>query len=207
MRQFIVKLGHVHSVIVITLLSSLASVFITRLIAACYAWFGIRMDVNVTIATIVPLILAPPISWFIIGLLLKIDQLEVEMRKVATFDPLTGLFNRRAFLERANYVLDLATRDEFEISVLLVDLDHFKTINDKFGHASGDKVLTTFGKVIAQIIRKSDVAGRLGGEEFAFLLPHVSRDQAWIFSERLHQVISHTNFDHDECSIRITMRG
>ncbi len=124
---------------------------------------------------------------------------------MATFDPLTGLFNRHAFMERATYVFDLATREGFEISVLLMDLDHFKAINDKFGHASGDKVLTTFGKVVTQLVRKSDVAGRWGGEEFAFLLPHTSEDQAWKFAERLHETIGRTAFEHDSHAIRITM--
>lgn len=205
MRQFIVKLGHVQSVIVITIFSCLASVLIAWLITYCYSWFGIKIFSNPTISILVPIILTPPISWYIIGLLLKIDHLEVEMRKAATFDPLTGLFSRRAFLERADYTLDLATREGFKVSVLLVDLDHFKTINDSFGHTSGDKVLTTFGKAITQIIRKSDVVGRLGGEEFAFLLPNTSQCQAWEFSERLHEVINNTVFDTGECTVQVTM--
>jgi diguanylate cyclase (GGDEF)-like protein len=127
------------------------------------------------------------------------------MRKAATFDPLTGLISRRAFLERADYTLELATREGFKASVLLVDLDHFKNINDRFGHTGGDKVLTTFGKTITQIIRKSDIVGRLGGEEFAFLLPNTSQNQAWEFSERLHEVINNTVFDTGECAVQVTM--
>ncbi len=111
MRQLFVKLGHVQSVIVITIFSCLASVLTARLIAYCYSWFGIQISSNIIISTLVPVILAPPISWYIIGLLLKIDQLEVEMRKAATFDPLTGLFSRRAFFERAEYTLNLAARE------------------------------------------------------------------------------------------------
>ncbi len=205
MRKLIVKLGHVQSVIVITIFSCLASVSTARLIAYCYSWFGIQMSSNITISTLVPVILAPPISWYIIGLLLKIDQLEVEMRKAATFDPLTGLFSRRAFLERAEYTLGLAAREGFKVSVLLVDLDHFKTINDRFGHTSGDMVLTTFGMAVAQLVRKSDVVGRLGGEEFAFLLPNTSQCQAHEFSERLHEVINNTIFDTGECAVQVTM--
>lgn len=205
MRKFIVKMGHLQSVAAITVISCLASVLIALLISYGYSWFGMRLSVNVAIASIVPLILTPPLSWYLLGLLIKIDQLEAEMRKAATFDPLTGLFTRRAFMERAEYALDLAARDGFEVSVLLVDLDHFKKINDQFGHATGDNVLTTFGRIIAQITRKSDVVGRLGGEEFAFLLPDTSRDQARNFSERLHEVTGNTIFGNAESSIRITM--
>ncbi len=205
MRQLFVKLGHVQSVIAITIFSCLASVSTSWLIAYCYSWFGIKMSSNTTIATLVPVILTPPISWYIIGLLLKIDQLEVEMRKAATFDPLTGLFSRRAFFERAEYTLNLAAREGFKVSVLLVDLDHFKTINDRFGHIIGDMVLTTFGKAVTQLVRKSDVVGRLGGEEFAFLLPNTSQCQASEFSERLHEGINNIVFDAGECAVQVTM--
>lgn len=160
---------------------------------------------RLTISFFVPIILAPPISWFIIGLLLKIDQLEAKMRNAATFDSLTGLLNRHAFTEQASETFDLAAKEGFEVSVLLVDIDHFKSINDKFGHACGDKVLATFGKVITHITRKDDVVGRLGGEEFAFLLPKASQDEAWKFSQGLHEAINNTVFDHDECVIRMTV--
>ncbi len=207
MRQIIVKLGHAQSVLAITVFSCLASVLITLLILYCYAWLDIDLNIlsNIIIAALVPLVLAPPISWFVIGLLLKIDQLEIEMRNMATYDPLTGLFNRHAFMERANYVFDLAVRDGLDISVLLVDLDHFKGVNDKFGHASGDKVLATFGEVVTNLIRKSDIVGRWGGEEFVFLLPNTSEDQAWLFSKRLHEAVNNTVFYHDKREIRITM--
>ena len=93
MRQFVVKLGHIRSVIAITVFSWLTSVAITLFVVYWYARFGINLNIvsHLTIATFVPILLAPPISWYIIGLLLKIDQLEVEMRKTATFDLLTGL--------------------------------------------------------------------------------------------------------------------
>jgi ABC-type glycerol-3-phosphate transport system permease component len=92
-------MGHFQSVAAITVFSCLASVLIALLISYAYSWFGMKLSVNVAIASIVPLILTPPLSWYIIGLLIKIDQLEAEMRKAATFDPLTGLFTRRAFME------------------------------------------------------------------------------------------------------------
>lgn len=205
MRQFIVKLGQVQSVIVITLFSCLASVSTAALIAYCASWFGLQIFPNLGIATLVPILLTPPISWYLLGLLLRIDQLEVEMRNAATFDPLTGLLSRRAFLERAEYALELATREGFSVSVLMVDLDHFKTINDRFGHTSGDEVLATFGKALTQIIRKSDLVGRWGGEEFAFLLPNTSQAQAWEFSERLHEVIHQTVFETGKGPVQVTM--
>jgi len=207
LRQIIVNLGQLQSVIVITLFSCLTSVLVTLVIAFVYSQLGIYLNIlsHITIASLVPLVLTPPISWFIIGLLLKVNQLEVEMRRAATFDALTGLLNRHAFMEQANYVFRLAERERFEISVLVVDLDHFKSINDNFGHANGDKVLETFGKVVSQIVRRSDLACRLGGEEFAFLLPNTSAEQAWDFSKRLHEVIKKTVVEHNGFAIQFTL--
>lgn len=90
-------------------------------------------------------------------------------------------------------------------SVLSVDLDHFKSINDEYGHASGDKVLETFGDIAFQVARKSDLAGRMGGEEFAFFLPNTSAKQALDLSERLHEAIKKTTIEHDGCAIRFTL--
>lgn len=207
MRQIIVKLGHIQSVIAITAFSWLTSVAVTLFVVYWYARFGINLNIvsHLTIATLVPILLAPPISWYIIGLLLKIDQLEVVMRKAATFDSLTGLLNRHAFMEQGNYAFHLAKRERFGFSVLIVDIDHFKSINDEFGHASGDRVLETFGKIVVQIARKSDLVGRLGGEEFAFLLPNTSAKQAWGISERLHEAIKKTGIEHDGSVIRFTV--
>ena len=77
--------------------------------------------------------------------------------------------------------------------------------NDEFGHASGDRVLEAFGKIVVQIARRSDLAGRLGGEEFAFLLPNTSAKQAWDISERLHEAIKKTVIVYDGSVIRFTV--
>ena len=135
----------------------------------------------------------------------ELDQLEVEMRKTATFDLLTGLLSRHAFMEQGNYAFHLAKRESFGLAVLMVDLDHFNSINDEFGHASGDRVLEAFGKIVVQIARRSDLAGRLGGEEFAFLLPNTSAKQAWDISERLHETIKKTVIVYDGSAICFTV--
>ncbi|MBN1267900.1 MAG: GGDEF domain-containing protein [Anaerolineales bacterium] len=207
MRKLIVRLGQTKSVIVITLFSWLASVLVTLGVVFIFSRFGRIQDIasHLTIASLVPLILTPPISWFIIGLFLRIDQLEVKMRDAATYDSLTGLLNRRAFMEQGNYLFNLANREHFGFSVLVVDLDQFKTINDKFGHAAGDKVLESFGKNALEFSRKSDLAGRLGGEEFAFILPNSSADQAWTFAERLHEAVRKTIVEHENSEVFCTL--
>ena len=98
---------------------------------------------------------------------------------------MTGLANRRRFEERASEELLRAERYQHALSVLLADLDHFKAINDTYGHSYGDTVLKEVGQTLARHCRSSDLCARYGGEEFAILLPETQLAEAQLVSERL----------------------
>ena len=98
------------------------------------------------------------------------QALEGELRRLAEVDVLTGVSTRRAFMEAARHAVDLAT-DRHPLAVIALDIDHFKLINDRFGHQAGDKVLSAVGDELRRECRTPDIVGRLGGEEFAILLP------------------------------------
>lgn len=98
-------------------------------------------------------------------------NLERELQRLATTDMLTGMANRRAFLETAETAYHCARANGDALTLLMLDLDHFKTINDRFGHLEGDRVLAEFARTIKSHLRASDTVGRLGGEEFGLLLP------------------------------------
>ena len=115
-------------------------------------------------------------------------KLELEARS----DPLTGCANRRHFLELAAHELARARRYAEEVSVLMLDLDHFKQINDGYGHPVGDLVLQRLVQVCQATLRAEDTVGRLGGEEFAILLPESGRKKAWEVAERLGRAIAAT---------------
>ena len=104
---------------------------------------------------------------------------------LAVTDELTSLFNRRMFTELGNKYLHLVHRQETPLSVVMLDLDYFKQVNDRFGHQMGDSLLRVVGRVLSQGIRESDVAGRLGGEEFGLLLPETTQQEAL---EVIHRV-------------------
>jgi diguanylate cyclase (GGDEF)-like protein len=106
-------------------------------------------------------------------------------RTAATIDPLTEIFNRRALLEAGRRILGRVAWDKQPVSVLMFDLDHFKKINDRFGHAVGDRALQTFARTAAARLRATDVIGRLGGEEFAAILPGTSLLSAAVAAERV----------------------
>lgn len=105
--------------------------------------------------------------------------------RVARTDALTGIANRRAFTEHTEMEIERALRYGSPLSVIMIDLDHFKKINDRHGHAAGDEILTGFAATIALQIREVDLFARLGGEEFAVLLPNIRADEAAILAERM----------------------
>lgn len=160
---------------------------------------------GMVIATVAPALIAPSITWPIINLILKIDKLETEMRQLATYDSLTGLLSRRAFFHDANMMLNFSKREQMPVALLIIDLDKFKAINDTYGHSAGDKVLINFGEIIQSVTRKSDISGRIGGEEFVILLPDTSLENAKVFSSKLHSTLKRTTVLHDQSPIKYTI--
>ena len=111
------------------------------------------------------------------------------LKALATRDGLTGLFNHRVFYEHLSVAYEGADRYHHPLTLLLIDVDHFKSYNDEFGHPAGDYVLQTVAEVLEGEARRSDVVARYGGEEFAVLLPHTEADKAMVVAERLRVAI------------------
>ena len=131
---------------------------------------------------------------------------EAELREMATTDFLTGLANRRHFIVRMTDELSRIQRhDSLDAAVLMLDLDHFKRINDSYGHATGDAMLKHFAAVMRGEIRKIDLVGRVGGEEFAIILPGEAAQEAQVFAERLRLKVAGTPLLQDGQSIPITV--
>jgi diguanylate cyclase (GGDEF)-like protein len=116
--------------------------------------------------------------------------LEAQLRELATRDALSGLLNRRAFMERSTALFDHCRRHGQPCTVLMIDIDHFKRINDQHGHQMGDTAIRACADAIGQALREADLLGRLGGEEFAALLPHASADSARQVAERIRGAIA-----------------
>lgn len=124
----------------------------------------------------------------------------------AARDPLTGMYNRRYMEERLDGLLSDTRSGKKELSIIIADIDHFKSVNDNYGHDSGDEVIRQFSTRILQNIRRVDLAFRIGGEEFVVILPKTSRDKAAIVGERLRSVIEGTPFriNNATCAIKVT---
>jgi len=117
------------------------------------------------------------------------ERLELEQRTKAQTDPLTGALNRRAFMARGERLVARHRHEDATISLLFLDLDHFKALNDRFGHSGGDDVLTCFVGLVNSCIRPTDFLFRMGGEEFCCLLPYTATDQAKRVAERIRQQV------------------
>jgi diguanylate cyclase (GGDEF)-like protein len=115
------------------------------------------------------------------------ERTELRHRNAAMLDPLTGIANRRSFLQDAGLLAKRHRANPRPTAVLLIDLDHFKSINDRFGHALGDRVLEMFTETARKSVRASDLIGRLGGEEFAAMLYDTTRDKAVAVAERIRE--------------------
>ncbi|MBL8384402.1 MAG: diguanylate cyclase [Burkholderiales bacterium] len=115
----------------------------------------------------------------------QIEQQNVELKKLATRDPLTGCLNRRAFFEAADALFRRSQAENLPLHCIMTDIDHFKSFNDRYGHAIGDQVLQSVSGQLSAGLRETDLLCRYGGEEFCILLPGVDTDQARAIAERL----------------------
>ncbi len=122
-------------------------------------------------------------------LLLCKEKDDRQMEVLATIDSLTGLANRRAFFELTASARMLASRNRYPIALMMLDIDHFKAINDRFGHATGDQALCVFAKAALGALREPDILGRLGGEEFAVALPGTDLHGAIQAAERVRVAV------------------
>lgn len=174
---------------------------------------------------IVVLILLVGVSLFASHLLRKMEHLNIELEnhrhnleeivsirteqleKLASIDDLTQLYNRRKFNSLLEQELARNMRYGRDLSIIMFDIDHFKNINDSFGHATGDATLSTLARLCSDAIRNTDILGRIGGEEFMLLLPETPKQNARILAERLRDMIANHPFpgvEHITISMGVT---
>lgn len=122
----------------------------------------------------------------------QLKRSKKKAERLARIDDLTGLLNRRAFYEYGEILAHNSQRNKDELAMIFMDIDNFKILNDKFGHAAGDAALKQIGQQLLQRLRKSDIFARIGGEEFGMLLPLTSIGQAAHLAEELRQIIAST---------------
>jgi diguanylate cyclase (GGDEF)-like protein len=129
--------------------------------------------------------------------LIRISRME-RLKYFSNHDPLTGIANRRFFYQHGVIELEKSKRFKQNLSVLMLDLDDFKKLNDKYGHAKGDDILIRFCLIVKKFVRKSDIFARIGGEEFVIMLYNVNKDSALLLGEKILKAVETANFDMPE---------
>lgn len=142
---------------------------------------------------------------FIIRDITEDKKTEEELLKLASTDPLTGAFNRREFSALAEREAKRSRRYDRPLSIMMLDLDHFKELNDNHGHAAGDKALQRFTTICCNALRNIDIFGRWGGEEFVALLPETNAENAAVIAERLRKLVSETEIEFNGEKLKFTV--
>ncbi|MCD4673784.1 MAG: GGDEF domain-containing protein, partial [Anaerolineaceae bacterium] len=155
-----------------------------------YLVSGILSGADLSIGAVVSLVLTLPVSYFVLRAYYELDEARAQLAHLWVTDDLTHLYNRRYFIGRADYALSLPKLYGQVFSMLLIDLDDFKQINDAYGHPAGDQMLRMVADTCLQESREVDVLARVGGDEFGLLIPGLQQSQAVQFADRLHQILA-----------------
>jgi diguanylate cyclase (GGDEF)-like protein len=152
-----------------------------------------------------PLLIAPTMSAGSFALLLKLDEAHERLRVISDTDYLTGVYNRRYFMDRLRDEAERSARGGPLFSVALIDVDNFKMVNDQHGHLAGDEVLCAVAQVCREQLRSIDTFARFGGEEFAVLLPQTEPAHALQWLERLREAVAELRVELATGALRVTV--
>lgn len=183
------RTGFVRVTLAAAMLSSLGSLALTWLIVRVVLGHD-RMGNAFWISLLVPLPFALLVGGLCLFLVASLERAWGTVNELAMQDALTGLSNRRHFMPAAQRELDLAQRHGQDLAIVVLDVDHFKSINDAFGHLRGDEVLVQIAQRCRQALRTTDLLARWGGEEFIMLLPNTPLPQARQLAERVREAIA-----------------
>ncbi len=188
----------------ITLVVVLGSLIITTL--CIYLVQGTLPDaLALFIAALTPALIVPGACFVNMRLVYQLRSANARLIALSETDALTRTLNRRRFVEVAERELALAARHCYPTTVVLLDFDNFKKVNDRYGHHIGDEVLVRSIDVMKAVIRQSDVLGRFGGEEFILLLPHTAADGAVALVNRLREAVANNPIELPEGELRVTI--
>lgn len=193
-KKFVVVL-----LLILVIVVMLASVIISMVL------YGKILPETMIIVVVVTLVTAPFGLYFFSTMILQLNNSEVKLRSLSISDDLTGVYNRRYFIEQADKELAKAKRYGNIFSIILLDIDNFKNINDNYGHFGGDAVIKALAQACNNHLRSTDVFARYGGEEFVFLIPESDKSDIHFFAERVRQRLESTAVTYHDRDIHFTV--
>jgi len=201
-KKLVSNLGHMGTSIAIGVIAVFGSVAIVLI---AIVLFNIPfIQTNFAFAIVIPAIVAPSISWHFLKLYFKIEAMESQMRILATYDNLTGVLSRKAFMDSARDIFSCKESSYSSITLLYLDLDNFKQINDKYGHDGGDRVLKFVGDTLLKYF-PNDIIGRLGGEEIGIVLIDISINRSTQILLDIQKIFSEVGVRGEDISIQFTV--
>jgi diguanylate cyclase (GGDEF)-like protein len=166
---------------------------------------GVIPREDVLIGALIPAVLAPLMLFGFVRLSQQLSRAESQLRTLAAEDPLTGVFNRRRFLELAALEWARGTRHSHTQSLLVIDVDDFKNVNDRYGHLSGDQTLRHAAEECRACLRRTDLLGRYGGDEFVILLPETGAAGGVRMAERIREAVESAEIRTPSGTVHITV--
>jgi diguanylate cyclase (GGDEF)-like protein len=202
-RKFIRKYGEHQAVIASTLLLVALVACATGLIdLAIHGEIRVK---SVYFSALISLVVAPFALYLFVGLISQLDRSEEKLKALSIMDDLTDVYNRRYFIEQAEKEMAKAVRYGTVFSIMAVDIDHFKRINDAYGHFAGDAVLRAMSNTCMNNLRSMDIFALFGGEEFMFLIPESDKIDVPAFAEKVLRALEQTEVEYDKHTIRFTV--
>lgn len=156
-------------------------------------------------AILAPTLIAPIIIYKFLDIIRQLRLAHELLENLSQEDYLTGVYNRRHLEQTAAKDFSLSRRHDFPVSIMIMDLDHFKQINDTHGHLVGDQVLIELTQCVYEIIRQTDIFGRYGGEEFVLFMPHTALEDALMLAERIRQAVADRQFESETSPLNVTV--
>ena len=200
------------------LIKRFGSVAVTAAATVCSIFFSIGLVVvldlmlkpgipreDVIIGAVIPALLAPLMLYGFVRLSQQLEGAQARLRALAAEDPLTGVLNRRRFLELADLEWARAKRHGRPQSLLLIDIDGFKSVNDRHGHLTGDETLRRMAETSRACLRRTDLFGRYGGDEFVVLLPETEEPGAVLMAERIRRALEAVEVKGGAGPVRVTV--
>ncbi|HRW06610.1 MAG TPA: GGDEF domain-containing protein [Caldilineaceae bacterium] len=190
-------------VLLVTLFATFSSL-ITVAVALRLTGFG-SLPITYVIAGVVPLFVMPPVTYVLAQIAYELTCTQEELLRLARTDELTGIFNRRAFFEQGNRMIQHAEFEERPVGLLLIDADNFKQVNDSFGHAAGDHALRHLAQTIAAVAKPEDVVARFGGDEFAVLRHNASKADMAVLAASIQSALACQEFIYQNHRIALAI--